>query len=159
MVKNMQYCPGLSRTDYVILRFDLACYTVRHESQDLRLDYNRADFDKLNDLIRKADCSMTTDTTLGVEARYTAFKIMLNTLVERSVPTAKPKSKKKNIYINRAATKLKKRKRALWQEYKHSKDPICYALYVRCRNDLRALTRKLRRDFEQSLACTVKANP
>ena len=82
-----------------------------------------------------------------------------STLVERSVPTAKPKSKKKNLYINHAAMKLKKRKRALWQEYKHSKDPICYALCVRCWNDLRGLTRKLRRDFEQSLACTVKANP
>ena len=48
--------------------------------------------------------------------------------------------------------KLKQRKRVLWQEYKHSRDPISYALYVGCRNDLRRLTRKLRRDFEQSLA-------
>ena len=159
MVKNMQYCPGLSKSDHVVLRFDLACYTERHESQDPRLDFNRADFDKLNTLIHRTDWSMTTDTTLGVEERYTALKSTLNSLVEKSVPTAKPKSKKKNLYINRAALKLKKRKRALWQEYKHSKDPICYALFVRCRNDLRRLTRKLRRDFEQSLADAVKTNP
>ena len=159
MVKNMQYCPGLSNSDHVIIRFDLACYTVRHESKDPRLDFNRADFAKLNDLINRTDWSMTTDPTLGMEERYTAFKTTLNTLVERCVPTAKPKSKKKNLYINRAAMKLKKRKRVLWQEYKHSRDPISYALYVRCRNDLRRLTRKLRSDFERSLAGAVKTNP
>ena len=95
MVKNMQYCPGLGNSDHVIIRFDLACYTVRHESKDPRLDFNSADFAKLNDLINRTDWSMTTDPTLGMEERYTAFKTTLNTLVERCVPTAKPKSKKK----------------------------------------------------------------
>ena len=67
MVKNMQYCPGLGNSDPVIIRFDLACYTVRHESKDPRLDFNRADFAKLNDLINRTDWSMTTDPTLGME--------------------------------------------------------------------------------------------
>lgn len=96
---------------------------------------------------------------MTLEEKYTAFKTTVNNLVEKCVPTARPKSKKRNLYINRTAMKLKKKKRALWQDYKHTQDPIAYAIYVRCRNDLRRLTRRLRREFEQGLAGAIKTNP
>ena len=157
MVQNIQYCPGLASSDHVVLRFDLECYTVRHDPQGLHLDYNRANFDQLNNLI--CDTDWTVGSSMSLEEKYSAFKMKLNTLVEKSIPVARPKSKKKNLYINRTALKLKKKKRKLWQEFTHSQDPISHALFARCRNDLRKLTRRLRKDFEQSLAGGVKTNP
>ena len=59
MVKNLQYCPGLGSSDHIVLRFDLACYTVRHESQDSRPNFNWADFEKLNSLICDGDIDLT----------------------------------------------------------------------------------------------------
>ena len=57
---------------------------------------------------------------MSLEQKYSAFKKKLNALVKKYVPLSRPKSKKKNLYINRAALKLKKKKRKLWQEYIHS---------------------------------------
>lgn len=44
-------------------------------------------------------------------------------------------------------------------EYTRSRDDISFARYVRCRNDLRRLTRNLRRNFEQRLVDNLKDNP
>ena len=157
MAKNLQYCPGLGCSDHVVICLDLMCYSARQESQDLRLNFNRANFDKLNEQLLEAD--WRDDENMTIEERYNTLKTTLTKFVEKSVPMARPKSKKKNLYINRAAIKLKKKKRALWQVYQHSQDAISYAQFTRCRNQLRKMTRRLRKDFEQSLASSVKKTP
>ena len=57
------------------------------------------------------------------------------------------------------ALRLKERKDQLWRIYSHSEDMLDYARYTRCRNQLRSLTRRLRREFEANLARNIKANP
>ena len=41
----------------------------------------------------------------------------------------------------------------------HHKNLIDYARFKRCRNELRALTRSLRQQFESQLAADIKVNP
>ena len=135
----------------------MLCYSDRQESQDLRLNFYRADFDKLNEQLHLAD--WRDDENMTLEEQYNTLKTTLSKFVVESVPTARPKSKKKNLYINRAAIKLKKKKRALWQLYKHSQDAISYAQFTMCRNKLCKMTRRQCKDFEQSLASSVKKTP
>ena len=57
------------------------------------------------------------------------------------------------------ALNLKKKKNILWSQYIHSRDVIDLARFKRCRNKLRGLTRRLRRDFEKDVASQLKRNP
>ena len=55
--------------------------------------------------------------------------------------------------------KLKREKACQWSAYIRSHDPIDFARYCSCRNKLRALTRKLRSEFEQKISVELKSNP
>lgn len=156
MVQNLLAAPGLGSSDHVVLTFALACYTVHHSSAEVHLNLNRADFNRLNIQIAAADWEVEDEAS--IHEHYTQFKHTLNNLINDCIPRSRPKKMKANIYINRDALKLKKRKSSLWRSYTLSGDNATYASYVRCRNDLRKLTRSLRKTFEQRLAADLKTN-
>ena len=52
---------------------------------------------------------------------------------------------------------LKNKKRRLWIRYLASKSRYDRNNYIKCKNDLRELTRKLKRDYEQELARIAKS--
>ena len=45
----------------------------------------------------------------------------------------------------------------MWATFNQSQDPLNYARFASCRSELRKLTKKLRRDFEQQLAADIKS--
>ena len=61
--------------------------------------------------------------------------------------------------MNATALRLRKQKRTRWGEYARSKSSSDYDRYVESRNQLRKVTRRLRRDFETKLATELKTNP
>ena len=156
MVKNLEYYPGLGKSDHAIITFDVECYTHHTCAPVSCLNLHRADFDHLNSLVRLADWEEMIPKP--VQERYNYWKKTVHDLTNRCIPPALPKAAKKNIYMTREALKLKRKKRSLWLAYLYSKDPIDHARYTRCRNDLRRLTRNLRRDFEMRLAKDAKQN-
>ena len=68
-------------------------------------------------------------------------------------------TKRKNLYMNRAAMQLRKRKKDLWRKYGQTQDILDHARFVRCRNQLRKLTRNLRKEYEIKLVSAIKQNP
>ena len=61
--------------------------------------------------------------------------------------------------MNRTAMQLRKRKRMLWSGYCETYDVLAHAQFRRCRNKLRGLTRKLRKDHETRLVTDITQNP
>ena len=57
------------------------------------------------------------------------------------------------------AIRLKNTKGRLWKRYITTRTKFDRENYIRCKNDLRALTRTLRSNFEQNLAFNIKSNP
>ena len=57
------------------------------------------------------------------------------------------------------AIRLKNAKSRLWKRYVTTKTKLDRDKYIRCKNNLRSLTRKLRRDFEQNVASMMKSKP
>ena len=82
----------------------------------------------------------------------------LQVAVDYCVPKTKPRVGK-NLYMTKSSMKLKRKKTTLWGVYTHSRDPVDYARYCSCRNSLRALTKKLRIQFEQRISTELKSNP
>ena len=157
MVQALESHPGLGNSDHVILRFVLACYTQSIVSGKNHLNYNRGDYDKLNEMISSHDWEVSAPG--DIEVNYTRFLNSLEHLTRRCVPHARLKCKKRNIYMNVAALRLRKKKRLLWQQYARSRDVIDYARFKRVRNDLRQTSRKLRQQFEEGLVRDLGKNP
>ena len=67
--------------------------------------------------------------------------------------------RKKNIYMTSKAMRLKNKKRRLWKHYITSKSNYDRQKYICCKNDLWAMTRNLRSDFESKLTKMVKSKP
>lgn len=157
MVQNLATLPPIGSSDHVVLQFQLTCYVSHSDTGGLRLNLNKGNYQLLNELIRET--SWDTVVNPDPQRRYEHFKHTLQHLVLESIPKACPKGKRQNIFIDREALRLKNRKKKLWRLYSSSRDEISYARFTRCRNDLRRLTRKLRKDFEQNLVHSIKDNP
>lgn len=157
LIQNLTYLPPIGNSDHLVLQFDLICYTQPAEPDRTRLNLNKGNYQRLNELIKRSawDGVHSPDLQTG----YGVFKDTLARLVSSSIPKACPKGKRRNIFINKEAIRLKNNKRKLWSAYTNTRDDISYARYVRCKNDLRCLTRNLRRDFERRLAADLKDNP
>ena len=102
-------------------------------------------------------CDWSRLHTMHVNDAYASFKSAISEAVEKCSKTRR--TRHKNIYMNRHAMQLRKKKETLWGVYRKTLDPLDHARFTRCRNELRSLTRKLRKDYECVLAGRLKQNP
>ena len=70
-----------------------------------------------------------------------------------------PPHKRKNIYMNKEAIRLKNDKRRFWKRYLSTKTKYDKDQYKLYKNHLRAMTRDLRHGFEHTLALNIKKKP
>ena len=61
--------------------------------------------------------------------------------------------------MNRTAMKLRKIKQNKWSDYKEYPTELNHLRYIKARNSLRALTRKLRTDHETAIVSKIKSSP
>ena len=157
LVQNLVYHPPIGNSDHIVLQFELTCYAPLTEKSSVRRNLNKGNYQLLNALIRETDWDAAAP--LSLQQRYESLKETLDRLVVRCVPRACPKGKRRNIYITREAKRLIKQKKKLWAAYLRSQDDISHARFIRCKNDLRRLTRNLRKRFEQKLVAGIKEDP
>ena len=113
-----------------MLKFDLVCYAQLSDSHGVRLSFNKGKYQLLNELIEETDWDPVLVPT-DLQLCYDTFKDVLERLVTRCIPQAYPRGKRRIIFINKEAIKLKNKKRKLWKAYTHNQDEISYARYVR----------------------------
>ena len=157
MVQNLHALPGLGKSDHIVLRFSLVGYTSQEPSTVPRLSLNRGDYARLAKLASETSWSVPEDTS--VNAQYQSFRSKLENLCLQCIPYQQPRHRRRNIYMTKEAMSLRKKKRRLWQKYTRTGDILDNARFVRARNDLRWLTRRLRKDFEANLVQDIKKNP
>lgn len=157
MITSMDFCPGLGKSDHVMIKSKLAVYSSVCKPNCLKWNFSRANFQELDKQLSKIswDFLYTEDINSG----YSHFCSMLLSLQSEHIPKARSSQARKNIYMNSQALRLKRQKRTLWATYTRSQKPVDLARYKICRNKLRGLTRKLRRDFESELVSNIKSNP
>ena len=93
------------------------------------------------------------------ENDYDTFSDILHSTLENHSPLSTPPIKKKNMYMTNEAIRLKNAKGRLWNRYVATRTKYDREKYTQCKNSLLALTRNLKRDFEQNLACNLKGKP
>ena len=157
MIRNLQHEAGLGKSDHVILRFDLLCYTHQQEHTSARPNYFKGNPEKFKHMLQETNWDQAAD--LGIDDKFRFISNRVNKCALECFPKSRRKGTRRNIYINGQALRLKREKERLWQAYVRSQDVLDFARYTRCSNKLRSLTRRLRRDFEVKLVRNIKSNP
>lgn len=157
MIRGIEYLPGLSSSDHLVLRFTVVCYTAPNSSQlDCKYALRNADFDGLRREADKLDWDSIQD--LDFQQAYSFLGGCIASLIDQHIPKVKVR-KTRNLYMNSDALRLRKRKRMLWATYIQSGSAEDYSNFTICRNRLRKLTRKLRKDLEARITYQLKMNP
>lgn len=154
MVKDLEHLPGLGNSDHVVLSFTLVCYAaVNPPAPPYR---SHTDYSILAEVLESYDWSRMNE--INVEDGYGFFKSSISKALEVSSKKRSTRVKK-NLYMNRRALQLRKKKKTLWSINCRTRDILDHARFTRCRNELRGLTRELRRQHERKLVNDIKQNP
>ena len=145
MVQDLTYHPTLDESDHVSLELNV-CFTPGHNVYKTNYGAIKAE---LNQQVWEEllNSKFENDYDMFFEKLHTAMEIKANS------------KSKENIYMTNRAMRLKNKKRRLWIGYLASKSRYDRNNYIKCKNDLQELTRKLRRDYEQELARIAKSKP
>ena len=117
----------------------------------------KTNFDAVREELSRHNWSVELNSDF--ESDYKTFFDLLDSLVKKHSPLRSKKKSNKNIYMISDATRLKNKKLRLWKRYVVNRTKDDRDNYMRCKNNLRALTRSLRKDFENDLARNAKEKP
>ena len=150
-IHNLDYQPGLGDSDHVSLNFNLICYKDMNDGPRPQPNFFKADYEAIRYIL--SNVNWEEALAGNFEESYEIFMEHLNNSIKNNVPNRAQRKSKKNIYMNGEAIRMKNKKHKLWKRYysvsRNAKD---YNNFIKCKNHLRSLTRRLRNNFEQKLA-------
>ena len=157
LVHNLTYNSGLGDSDHVSLSFGLICNKDEEKVPQLLLNFFKADYGAIKNDLRNINWEEMLAGTF--EESYGAFMEQIILSIDGQVPRRTMRSKKRNLYMNNEAIRLKNKKQKLWKKYSVSRSSKDYDQFLKCKNQLRSMTRMLRKNFEQTLAKISKISP
>ena len=137
--------------------FDLRCCNDQVDEPLSQPDFFKTDYATIRLKLKNINWKGTLNGNF-IES-YEEFMSILTASMEGTVPKRIHRSKEHNIYLNNEATRMKNKKQKLWEKYVASKNAEDHEKFVRCKNNLRSLTRTLWKDFEKALANKIKNRP
>ena len=156
MVHNLEHFPGLGDSDHECLRFDVNCY--KDDWKENRMpSYNKAKYETIRERLKDIDWISKLRGTF-LEA-YSCFESELTSAMAGCIPEKGKGKVKKNIYLTTEAVKMKDRKNKLWRRYKKTGIQYDHTRFKQVKNQLRSLTRRLKRNFENEIARDAKCFP
>ena len=156
MVHDLAYGPPLGESDHLCLTFKL------HHHQDVeksgpRRNIFKTDYDAVTEDLMKHNWQEVLNSSFSAD--YETFFQCFHKSLESHTPLRKSPKARKNIYMTDEAIRLKNAKRKLWKRYLSTRAKRDREKYIESKNNLRTLTRNLRRNYEFELSSKVKSTP
>lgn len=148
LVTEIKYDQPIGKSDHLTLQVSLQLYVhLEQKHYQPRRNYWKANYNEINRYIENFDLTELSVET-SIEGKWSIFKDMLNTAIEKFVPLSKNKSKKqiKKPWITNDIIDLINNKRKLWDNYKRNQTDENYSNY-RTENNL--ITDKIRHSRQQ----------
>ena len=158
MLSNLEYTLGLGKSDHECLKFKLVCYadTIVHDTR--RPNLNKGDYIRMSAQLAAFDCESVSPTS-SIQDAWSNFRLLFNKAVNDCVPFMRPKQAKKQKYTTSEVSRMRRDKKVAWHNYKESLSSSSHLVFKRARNELRSITRHLRRNYEKALLEKSKENP
>ena len=156
MVTNLTSLPGLGSSDHVVLKFCFKCFTGHRNSLSPKLALNRGNYQLMSEMVNEVPWGSMEE--MSTAECYEFISSNLERITNACVPKQVSRAVKKNMYMTNEAMSMKKQKSKLWRTYTRTQNILDHGRYARIRDRLRALTRKLRREYEEKLTAELKTN-
>ena len=155
-MQELVHHPGLGESDHECLNFQLNCYKEELDHKPIP-SYLKGDYNTIRARLQDVEWEQVLQGNFLTA--YVAFIQKLEAAMNGCIPNRKTAKMRRSIYLTNEALRRKDLKNKLWRRYKKSKSTYDYAKYKGIKNSLRALTRKLREEFEKSIAAESKLAP
>jgi len=162
MIDDISYVDPIGKSDHLTMEWVYNCYAQKGRTQVKKFLYNKAHYEN----IRISLVALDWDHILSgksVNDQWMIFSDILTELVCKFVPsrnfTLGSYRRKRPAWTNdKAITKIKKKK-AVFERYKQTREWKDYLEYAKARNAAKAETRRAIREYEREVAKQAKKNP
>ena len=156
MLQELTHRPGLGESDHECLNFLLNCYKEEVDQKPTP-NFLKGDYITIRGRLQGVEWVQMLQGEF-IES-YSAFIQKLGEAMDGCIPNRKTAKMRKSIYLTNEAMRKKDLKNKLWRRYKKTKSTYDYARYKGAKNSLRTLSRRLREEFEKSIAADSKSAP
>lgn len=159
-VGDIKYLAPLGRSKHAVLCFTLAADSKpkEHEEDTWRLNYHKADKEKMRDLFSQMDWKHMFRDKAASE-KWESFREEYNRIVKMCVPTYRRRQGFiKAKWINRRVQMLIKKKQEAWRKYRARKSVSHHDKYNSARNLVTREVRKAKYDYERKVALDSVSN-
>ena len=161
MIDEIIYESPLGKSDHSVLLINYRCYAEINNCKQVRHFYDRGDYTSLVASVDRCDWDEVLGTG-NVNTQWTRLKRYLKKVENEFIPhklVGHATERKGKIPLDKSSIRKIKKKHTLWKRFMETNDGKRYTEYCRARNQVRALTRKLQKQFEVNLAHDAKTNP
>ena len=162
-ISDIEYQSPLGKSDHSIIKFKYHCYAILRESEQIRLCYDKADYDEMRNEAGKINWRNELQNDMNVEEMWDIFHRKIKHLEASFVPKKKFKTGKiKNhaFKLDESTRNLIKKKHALSRKVvaNHMNQEVRRE-YNKIRNKVKSTIKKLKKNFERELVKKAKQNP
>jgi hypothetical protein len=157
LIRDLEYHPALGESDHICLRFNVMCGKQVIKEEPEKRNFYKTDYAAVAEDLGRFDWVSLLNSKFLDD--YSLFFNKLEEIMLKHTPLKIPIKKKKNLYMTKESRKFKNKKIRLCRKYMSSRSTFDRNNYVRCKNKFRALSRKLRRDFELDISQGLKEKP
>ena len=157
MMRELHHKPGLGESDHECINFTIDTNRLEEDTV-VKENFFKADYITIRSRLQQVQWEEELDGDFCTA--YDKFVDILNKSMDDCVPTfGNFKKNTSNLYFTIEAVRKKNLKNKLWKRCRKTRCDYDYGRYKRAKNDLRVLTRSLRRSFENNIVKDLKFAP
>ena len=161
MIDDIVYGSPLGKSDHSVLIIIFRCYAETANNTRLKYYYDQGDYSGMKVKLDHTDWGEILGTST-INHQWLGFKEYIKQIEDEFIPhrlVSNINRHKGKVNLNKESVKKIKKKHTLWKRYMETKEGKYYTEYCRARNQVRKLTRRIKKEFEMKLATEVKTNP
>ena len=148
----------LGSSDHSVLMVETNQLFSSNEGKNVRLNYRKADFDKLRKMFRECDWRQVLSGD-DVNVCWTRFTDVYNTVIGQCIPFYHAKRKNNPPWMSRDLLTLVRQKRKLWKKCKSNPCVQNWNDFKTISSNLKKRIRKAKLNLEKMIAKNSKQNP
>ena len=157
-ISHIGSSPPLGKSDHIVIHFNFAISPFPRSCRTTRLNYSKADYTLINEMISSIDwvdefANLTSEQALAILDKFLC-DIRCALIPEVStIHSNRPK------WLNRATKTVLNRKKRAWDRYKKNPSPVSYENYLKSRAEAASSVFSAKHNFEKKLLQGSAKNP
>ncbi|MES9905973.1 MAG: reverse transcriptase family protein [Sedimenticola sp.] len=159
MVDELQYKPGLGKSDHICLEFKYNCYTEALASSQRKLNFHKGNYTAISEDLNNIQWEQQLSNT-NLAVSWESFAEKLSNSIEKNIPVSRTyhDQSKNNPYVDSQSLNAIKEKHKKWMKYKYCKSEVNFTNYKEARNAATQSLRSSLYNYEKDLASKIKTD-